>query len=93
MAKPDTTAKPTNDPQLESRVAALEARMTTAETDILEVDARVTTLEEAEDGGEVEPPPIDPPDPEPEPEALYSDVGEGKHFIRGVEYHQSKFEY
>jgi len=68
MAKPDTTAKPTNDPQLESRVAALEARMTTAETDILEVDARVTTLEEAEDGGEVEPPPIDPPDPEPEPE-------------------------
>lgn len=32
-------------------------------------------------------------DPEPAPEELYTDVGHGPHYIRGIEYHQSKFEY
>lgn len=32
-------------------------------------------------------------DPEPTPEDLYSDVGVGKHYIRGVEYELSKMEY
>lgn len=62
MAK---AAKETTDEELLKRVSALEGRMTTAETDILELDARVSTLESA-DGGNVDPP--DPPDPNPEPE-------------------------
>jgi len=65
MAKP-----PTTDQELTARVAALEQRMTVAETaideaetDIDDLDARVSTLE----GGTVDPLPPDPPDPNPEP--------------------------
>ena len=32
-------------------------------------------------------------DPEPTPEDLYSHIGHGKHYIRGVEYNLSQLEY
>jgi len=75
--------KPTDDPQLEQRVAALEQQGAAHELEIADLNervevnegaiaalnARVTALEDEVTAPPVDPPPIDPePEPEPEPE-------------------------